>query len=225
VIRLILGELKQEVRYLKKNLPDIQRSCLMFGALGSADTLLEDILLTAIERAFLEDVVMPRNEVDFRALVEAGRDRYITEANRLAQQLSVILALHAEIRERLNRDLPLSWIEAARDIERQIAALVYPGFLRATPAKWFARLPRYLQAVHSRMQKLDAAPDRDRHRRAEVEPLVERLGADAALASPGRVEYRWLLEELRVSLFAQELGVPEKVSVKRLDKLWQSLNV
>jgi ATP-dependent helicase HrpA len=226
VARLLIGELRRELRYLEKNLPDLQRLCLMFSTLGSAEQLLDDLWLAAIAAAFLEEAPLPRDAAAFQALVAVGRERFIPCATRLARQVFEILDLYTQIRRLLAQELPLSWVEAARDIERQLAGLVYPGFLRATPPRWRERLPRYLRAILNRIDKLDGAPDRDRLRRAEIEPLCERLRtAPAALRECAALtDYRWLLEELRVSLFTQELGAIEKVSVKRLDKLWVSLH-
>jgi ATP-dependent helicase HrpA len=199
---------------------------LLFSPMGSSELLTEDIILTAIQRCFLEDAETPRNDKAFAELIDTRRDRFVAEANTLTGQLAQILALHADVRSRLNAELPLSWVEAARDIQAQIAALVYPGFLAETPNKWLQRLPRYLKAVINRMDKLSMAPDKDRLRRSQIEPLFVRLQqvSPKGLKHPERLlEYKWLLEELRVSLFAQELGSIEKVSVKRLDRLWSEL--
>ena len=222
--RLIMGELGQEIRYLDKNLPDIQRLYLLFSPIGSAAVLKEDIILASIEQCFLDEgTTSLRDEKSFADLIAARRGGFVAEANRVCGQLAEILRLHSEVRGRLNEELPLSWIEAGRDIQDQINALVYPGFLAATPVKWLERIPRYLKGVLIRMRKLNGAPDRDRLRRSEIEPLFIRLTevSHERLQHPQRLEeYKWLLEELRLSLFAQELGAVEKVSVKRLDKLW-----
>ncbi|MDA0822657.1 MAG: ATP-dependent RNA helicase HrpA [Proteobacteria bacterium] len=225
--RLIMQALKKEVRYLEKNIPDITRLRMLFLPVGSAAQLTEDLILTAIQRAFIDQQELPNNEEGFAKLIAIGRDGLITEANKLAELLGRVLQAYTEVRGRLNRELPLSWIEAAKDIEVQLGGLVYPGFLSATPLKWLERLPRYLKAIEIRMSKLDITPDRDRQRRSEVEPLFLRIGQlkSEDLKFPDRLlDYKWKLEELRVSLFAQELGSIEKVSVKRLDKLWDEIH-
>jgi len=227
IAQLLARELRDEQRYLTKNLPELQRFCLVFAPLAAAEVLRADLFVTAAERCFLTDAPLPRDRAAFEALLRARRGAYVAVATTLAQQLGAVLGAYAEVRARLNGELPLSWIEAARDIENQIAALVYPGFLRATPAVWLEQMPRYFAAIMRRLDKLDRAPDRDRLRRSEIEPLFARLEDPAAFRGrdPARVlQYKWLLEELRVSLFAQELGTREKVSVKRLDTLWRELD-
>jgi len=117
--------------------------------------------------------------------------------------------------------------EVADDIQAQLQRLMPRRFVAATPWAQLQHLPRYLKGVVLRLDKQRADPARDAQRLAELRPveqrylrtLAERKGAaDARLA-----EYRWLLEELRVSFFAQELRTPQPVSVKRLDKAWEQL--
>ena len=112
------------------------------------------------------------------------------------------------------------------DIRGQLAALLPPGFLTATPWRWLAHYPRYLKAISLRLNKLAGGLPRDRQnqeliasRWAAYQQRAEehrRGGAD----DPELVQFRWMIEELRVSLFAQELGVSVPVSPQRLDKQW-----
>ncbi|MFT4582354.1 MAG: ATP-dependent helicase HrpA [Gammaproteobacteria bacterium] len=224
--RLIMQELKKEVRYLEKNMPDITGLRMLFLPIGSAAQLNDDLILTAIERSFIDEQEIPNSEEGFAKLISNYRDGLVGEANSLAELVGRILQSHADVRGRLNRDLPLSWIEAAKDIEAQLVGLVYPGFVSATPSKWLERIPRYLKAIEIRMSKLDLTPDRDRQRRSEVEPLfvrIKQLKSEDLKFPDQLLDYKWKLEELRVSLFAQEIGSIEKVSVKRLDKLWDEI--
>ena len=135
-----------------------------------------------------------------------------------------ILAAYHEVRRMLS-DEPV-WAEAMADIRDQLAHLIYPGFLGQTPPEWLPHLPRYLRAIALRLQKLRQAPDKDRQRRGDIVRLwegckrqlerdAERERHDAEL-----IRFRWLLEELRVSQFAQELKTVAPVSVKRLEEQW-----
>ena len=130
------------------------------------------------------------------------------------------------IRKKLSGNTALNRIEAIADIKSQLDALIYPGFILNTPAERLTEIPRYLQAILRRLEKLDQSPDRDRRWRVEIEPFNKRLielpEKKRKLAEVQQL--RWLLEELRVSLFAQELGTKDKVSPARLEKLWKKLS-
>ena len=114
-------------------------------------------------------------------------------------------------------------------MHEQLRHLVYPGFFSATPWEHLAHLPRYLQAMRLRLDKYGNSIERDARNAASVERFwkwyQERLDKQrkAGLISPELEAFRWLIEELRVSLFAQELKTPLPVSVKRLEKIWQSV--
>ena len=103
---------------------------------------------------------------------------------------------------------------------------MYPGFLSQTPPEWLPRLPRYLRAIALRLEKLRHAPDKDRQRRGEIlrlwEPCRRQLERNSREEKPDPelIRFRWLLEELRVSQFAQELKTLAPVSVKRLEEQW-----
>jgi ATP-dependent helicase HrpA len=221
--RLIHLQLNQETRYLEKNIPDGQRLRLLFSPIGRAEILDDDLVLAAIQRCFIDGREMPHDAESFEALLRTRRQHIIEFANETAHLTRQILQAHFELRNELDGDLPLSWVQAAEDVTEQMRTLVFPGFLCATPHKWLERMPRFLKAIGVRVAKLDANPDKDRMRRSEIEPLFERLRnaipRDAQHAQ-ALDNYKWKLEELRVSLFAQELGSLEKVSVKRLDRLW-----
>ena len=130
---------------------------------------------------------------------------------------------HRTVAKRLSGSVSLSWVEPMRDIQDQIAQLIYPGFVTATPAGRLARLPVYFNAINKRLDSLDREPDRDRRRRAELLPVWEQVKqACENTANPNRnkiIDIRWLFEELRVSIFAQELGAADKVSVPRIESL------
>ena len=110
------------------------------------------------------------------------------------------------------------------DIAQQLARLVPRRFVAATPWERLQHVPRYLKAIAARLDKLRADPARDQARLAEIRPLEQRYLkklADRRGARDSRLDdFRWWLEELRVSLFAQELKTPQPVSVKRLDRIW-----
>jgi ATP-dependent helicase HrpA len=142
--------------------------------------------------------------------------------------LAEIAAEYRALSQRLSA-LPRSLSRLGAEIAAQRGRLVYPGFMSATPWVQLAHLPRYLKALDRRLAKYPENPARDAKHAAEVAELWERYRArverDRARArrDPALETYRWLLEELKVSLFAQELRTPFPVSYKRLEKAWKAL--
>ncbi len=222
--KLLRSKLKQQIRYLDNNLPDIQQNCLRFTPIGTCQALKDDLICAAIQNTFLCEAPTIRSAEDFQQLLENHESKLLPIATKIALALEPIFEPMLKIRKQLKGSLPLNRIEAAADIKIQLEALVFPGFMLATPFERLTDIPRYLLAIEKRLQKLDQEPDKDRHRRVEIEPLQKiysTLNPDKVSSAPA-IEFRWLLEELRVSLFAQELGVKGKVSAKRLDTLAKS---
>ncbi len=227
--RLLARKLRDKLRYLQRQLPGVQTMSLHYLNIGTQRELLDDLLGAAIDRACFDDRPVPRDPEAFREALARGRTRLVEVADRLAARAAEILAAHHRIQQRLQGEQPAARQEAAEDIREQLASLVYPGFIGATPPVWLGHLPRYLKAIELRLDKLDQAPDKDRQRRALVEPLwrawQRRSAAEAERGreDPELAEFRWLIEELRVSQFAQELRTVQPVSVKRLEQRWREL--
>ncbi|HEY8972978.1 MAG TPA: DUF3418 domain-containing protein, partial [Burkholderiaceae bacterium] len=222
--RLLALQLKEPIRFLERNIPDLTKMSVLYMPLGTAEELREQIIDVAIDRAFLEDP-LPTDEGEFRRRLEQGRSRLNLIAQEVARQGSAVLVEYAAATRKLKDARPPK--EVVDDIAAQLQRLMGKRFIQATPWAQLQHLPRYLKGITLRLDKLRADPARDSQRLAELRPveqrylrtLAERKGAvDARLT-----EYRWLLEELRVSLFAQELRTPQPVSVKRLDRAWEQL--
>lgn len=225
LIALLRHVLREQVKYLDKHLPHAQSLCMYFISIGRCELLKNDLVDTAIEQVFL-DLPLPRSQEVFAARLESGRSRLVDVCNELAECMNNTLSVFYRIRQSLKSTLPLSWIEAITDINDQLVHLIYPGFIRATPAPYRQRLPRYLKAIERRLERLGQQPGKDRHLRMEIEPLWARCKqrwGDGSNVSDALREYRWQIEELRVSLFAQELGTANPVSISRLDKQWQKV--
>ena len=218
--RLFLLGCRRIVRDLRRQLPEIQTACLHYASLDSCDALKEQILLAAAERVFLAPAPWPRDPETFEQRLEAGRADLTPTAMELSRLAARILADWHQLRRRLDGDLPLSWIEPAQDIRDQLEHLVPADFLLITPETILPELPRYLQAIDRRLQRLDQAPDKDRRLRVDIEPMwdeAKRLLA-ARPEDERVIRFRYRVEELRVSVFAQELGTKEKVSIQRLSR-------
>ncbi len=222
--RLVMLAIKTPLDYLAKNIPDLRMMAVVYMNLGTAEELRDQIVELAIDRAFLIDP-LPVDADAFNARIEQGRPRLNLVAHEVARTASTVLTAFGAATRKLKDSRPHK--DVAEDISAQLQRLIGKRFLMQTPYDQLKHLPRYLEAIVMRLDKLRTDPARDAARLAELRPieqrylrrLAERKGAhDARLA-----DYRWLLEELRVSLFAQELRTPQPVSVKRLDKVWAQL--
>jgi ATP-dependent helicase HrpA len=193
-------------------------------------------LLTAIADAALFDgaddeaAAKVRTRDAFAKQAEAGWRRLTTAGAEVTATAAETLALFHDVSGRLSQDFPPLLLPAARDLRDQLARLVPPRFLVRTPAHWLRHLPRFLRGMQIRLQKLfNAGLARDAAAAAELAPLwklyVEREQQHQArgLHDPALAQFRWMLEELRVSLFAQELKTSVPVSVKRLEAMWEQV--
>ena len=223
--RLVALAIKEPLKYLEKNLPDLVKMAAAYMPLGTAEELRGLIIELALDRAFLAEP-LPTDAAAFNARVTEGRSRLNLIAQDVARLAGVILLEHAAALRKLRDARPPK--EVSDDIGAQLQRLVPKRFLQAAPYGQLQHFARYLKAVTARLDKLRADPQRDADRLAELRPLeqryLRRLAEQKGAADVRLDEYRWLLEELRVSFFAQELRTPQPVSVKRIDKAWQQLS-
>ena len=222
--RLVALQLKEPLKYLEKNIPDLPRMATQFIALGSAEELREQIVAVALDRAFLAEP-LPTEAAAFKARLEAGRSRLTLIAQEVARSAAAVLQEHANAVRKMKDSKPPK--EVADDIAAQLQRLVGKRFLLDTPWAVLSHLPRYLRAVVMRLDKLRADPARDAQRLGELKSIeqrwLRRLSERRGTRDTRLDDFGWLLEELRVSLFAQELKTPQPVSAKRLEKAWAQL--
>ena len=232
--RLFSLQIRDGLKYLEKNLPELQKMATAYMLVGRAadnsgggtlEELRQQIIEVALDRAFLLEP-LPTNEADFKKRVDDGRGRLTLIASEVARLASGILIEFA-VGQRKIKDTKNA-AEAALDTAQQLQRLVPKKFLTTTPYGQLQHFTRYLKAITLRLEKWRADPARDAARMVELRPQEQRywrLVTERKGAADARMqEYRWLLEELRVSFFAQELRTPQPVSIKRLDKLWTQLN-
>jgi ATP-dependent helicase HrpA len=222
--RLFALQMKEQIKNLEKNIPGLQQLGMQFINLGSQEELRTQILNKALELACMQEP-LPQNEAGFIKRKDEGRGRLGLLVNEIARLLAQILPeYHA-----LPKKLQTVKIHAAAvaDMQNQLQALIGKRFLIENDFAQLAHFPRYLKAMHVRIDKLRADPQRDVKLMAEWQQaanLYQRAAKEhTALLDPKMAEYRWLLEELRVSLYAQELRTPMPISVKRLQKVWESM--
>jgi ATP-dependent helicase HrpA len=223
--RLFALQIKDALKYLEKNIPDLQKMAVAYMPLGTADELKSQIIDVALDRAFLLDP-LPNDEVTFKRRIEEGRGRLTLIANEVARLAgSILLEFGAATRKiKDTKNAP----DATADCTAQLQRLMPKNFMAATPWPQLQHYARYLKAITQRLDKYRADPARDAQRLSELKPQEQRywrLVAERKGVQDARMlEFRWLLEELRVSFFAQELRTPQPVSIKRLEKAWGQLN-
>ncbi|HEY4957585.1 MAG TPA: DUF3418 domain-containing protein, partial [Caldimonas sp.] len=219
--RLVALQVREALKYVEKNLPELQKMAIAYLPLGSADELREQIVAVAIDRAFLADP-LPADAAAFARRIDEGRGRLTLIAGEVARLAGSVLADYQAVQRKLKDSRPAK--EIADDIAQQLGRLMPKRFVADTPWTQLAHLPRYLKAIAARLDKLRADPARDAARAADLRPLEQRylkkLAERRGTRDARLDEFRWWLEELRVGLFAQELKTPQPVSAKRLEKIW-----
>ena len=228
--RLLLQQLAEPAKFLRGKLPGLTELGLLYRDMGRVDALVEDILLASLDSCILDgEPVLPREGAALAALAERKRGSWAEHAERLARQTLEVLKLWHGLQKRFKGKIDLSQAVALNDIKQQLGNLVYPGFVRETPALWFKELPRYLKAIELRLEKLGSQVQKDRVWSGELANLWAQYKARADKhAQEGKRDeqlalYRWWLEEYRVSLFAQQLGTKVPISDKRLSKQWSQV--
>jgi len=222
--RLFALQIKDALKYLEKNIPDLQKMAVAYMPLGTQEELRAQIIAVAMDRAFLQDP-LPTTEGAFKQRVQEGRGRLTLIANEVARMAGAILQEYAAAQRKIKdtKNAP----EATRDAGEQLQKLMPRNFIAQAPWAQLQHYARYLKAIGVRLDKYRADPARDAAKLKELQPLEQRYGrllAERKGQQDARLqEYRWMLEELRVSFFAQELRTPYPVSTKRLDKVWQQL--
>ena len=231
--RLFMLAEKDTVKYLQKHLPDIKTMCLQYtnvppspyddkhSDLTPCEQLKNDLIQVAFDRCFLLNKPWPRSQAAFEQRLTDERRHLINTATDLAAVIATALKEYHAIAKRLSGNLPMAAMHAVQDIREQLQHLLYQGFVHDLPDSALKRLPAYFQAIGLRLDKLKTDPAKDRQRQNEITPHWRRYLQHLHRApSDARDQYRWMIEELRISVFAQEVGTAYPVSGKRLDKQW-----
>ena len=220
---MFLG-LAEQIRFLEKNL-NVRAIGLLYAPFGGERDLVLQLIEAAIGRACLAPP-LPRDETAFAARRDEGRARLSLIAQEITALVTRVLEAHQAAQKKLAG--ARAFAPAVADMTAQLAGLLPKNFIVALPYERLAQLPRYLAAIAVRIDKLRADPVRDTRLMSDMAPLAQNHQrrvielARAGAGDPRLTEFRWLLEELRVSLFAQELRTPMPVSVKRLQKSWEA---
>ena len=234
--RLIMLTLGQQVKYLRKELRGLDRMRLQIARaparLAGPRQDIEDALVgLVIDRTFLRENDEIRKQAEFEMAVESHKSMLMDVANETATLVAGILDGYQRLRKQLSSMTAINWLAAVQDMHQQLDGLVYQGFLQETPWEQLQRYPAYLKALELRLEKLRHATARDRESMQELAKIHEKWRSryEQMIAQERHderlEEIRWSIEELRISLFAQEVKTAHPVSVKRLEKRWQELGL
>ncbi|MBA3024759.1 MAG: ATP-dependent RNA helicase HrpA [Gammaproteobacteria bacterium] len=223
--RLFMLALKEQVKFLEKNLPDLQKMAMLFLPFGSQEDLQQQILSVTFDRCCLNDP-LPDSEKTFNARCKDAKSRLNLVGQEIARLVGTVLTEH----QALQKALPgfKAHGQAQQDIRQQLESLLGKGWIARTPYERMQHMPRYLKGINVRLEKLRGNPARDATNLAQLLPLQQqwqrRLQAQQGTRDERLEDFGWMMQELRVSLFAQELKTPVIVSAKRLEKVLASMN-
>ncbi|WP_402838381.1 alpha/beta fold hydrolase [Neisseria sp. 23W00296] len=223
VIELMKLQLKEQVKDLNKGIQGFTQAAMLLKHIN-ADTLRDDLTQAVCDRAFIGEDELPRNEKAFKEQIKRARSRLPAVKEALSRYLQETAAAYAELNSKLGKH-PLTHI-----LRQRLQTLLAAGFATRTPWAQWPRLPIYLKAMTLRLEKYSSNPARDAAREADIQELeqmwqekTDGLVKQGQPVSDDLAAFKWMIEELRVSLFAQELKTPYPVSVKRLLKEWEGL--
>ncbi|HEZ2233850.1 TPA: DUF3418 domain-containing protein [Neisseria meningitidis] len=224
VIELMKLQLKEQVKDLNKGIQGFTQAAMLLKHIN-ADTLRDDLTQAVCDRAFIGEDELPRNEKAFKEQIKRARSRLPAVKEALSRYLQETAAAYAELNGKLGKH-PLTHL-----LRLRLQTLLAAGFATRTPWAQWPRLPIYLKAMTLRLEKYSSNPARDAAREADIQELEQMwqekndgLVKQGLPVSDDLTAFKWMIEELRVSLFAQELKTPYPVSVKRLLKMWEDLN-
>ena len=225
VIELMKLQLKEQVKDLNKGIQGFTQAAMLLKHIN-ADTLRDDLTQAVCDRAFIGEDELPRNEKAFKEQIKRARSRLPAVKEALSRYLRETAAAYAELNSKLGKH-PLTHL-----MRQRLQTLLAAGFATRTPWAQWPRLPIYLKAMTLRLEKYSGNPARDAAREADIQELeqmwqekTDGLVKQGLPVSDDLAAFKWMIEELRVSLFAQELKTPYPVSVKRLLKVWIDITV
>ena len=223
VIELMKLQLKEQVKDLNKGIQGFTQAAMLLKHIN-ADTLRDDLTQAVCDRAFIGEDELPRNEKAFKEQIKRARSRLPAVKEALSRYLQETAAAYAELSGKLGKH-PLTHL-----MRQRLQTLLAAGFATRTPWAQWPRLPIYLKAMTLRLEKYSSNPARDAAREADIQELEQMWQEKTdGLVKQGQpvlddlAAFKWMIEELRVSLFAQELKTPYPVSVKRLLKEWEGI--
>ncbi len=225
--QLFMLSMAQPVRHLKSELSNIQTLCMKYSSIGSCDALKTQIIHRLIDQLFTQH--LPESSIAFKQVLDKNRAHMHGTLTLFLKNLNTIFDSYHNLLKQL-KNPSLHWLDAMSDIQDQLNHLMHKNFILSTPEDILKDYPRYLKAIEKRLDKIQSNPGRDRQLRLEISSLWDDYKKRADLLnqqnrhSDQLEQYRWLLEEYRISLFAQEIKTRVPVSPKRLKKIWNNIS-
>jgi ATP-dependent helicase HrpA len=221
---LLKMQLNDKVKYLQKHL-NIKQACLCFAPYGSCAHLTEQLIDKSLRRLVPEPQAI-RKQTQFNHALETLKTNWVIEAQSLVGLVNDILTTHQKLAKQIKGKLNPRWLVSIDDVKTQLDGLVHLNFVLDTPDLWLKHIPRYLKALEKRLEKLDLDPQKDQQTQGQLHSLIEDYQRIAQAygdrPTPELIEIRWLIEELRISLFAQPMKTVQPVSLERIQKRLKS---
>ena len=229
VLRLCMLNLPQQMKYVKKHCGVPQKVAIQYAPFGSQQSLAQGIAHAAFYRAFIHNKNSPRTLEEFDALIDKGKGEVVAAANVIASLVTEILRLHHDVSKLVNGKVPIARVYCYQDIKFQLKNLFVSDWISAIDYQCLEAYPRFLKAILLRIERLQGNVSRDKSQADQLkiywtqyEERYQRRAGDGVFDS-ALESYRWMLEEYRVSLFAQGMKTAYPVSEKRLSKLWDDV--
>lgn len=222
VSRLILLNIPSPIKYLQEKLPNKSKLGLYFNPFGSINDLLDDCIVAGCQFLVNDYGDLPRSQAEFDACKEHVRAEIADCVLNAAIKVERVLSLAHDVRKKMKGKMSLTVVQSHGDIKSQLEAMVFKGFVTKAGYQRLDDIARYLTAMQRRVEKLNIDPNQDRLKMLEVEKVQKALESLVAKQpkgqplSPELAQGYWMIEELRVSLFAQNLKTPFPISTKRI---------
>lgn len=228
VARLYVFKLAEKIQYAKKNLTEKQK--LIFKKttdFGSMSEVIDQIAYSAIIALFLFQQPAIRNQTDFDIRLIKHQGNFLLLIQKIMPIYFEIIEYYIEIKNVLKNKKLTDCKMSLDDITKQVESLFYANFIALTPLNWFVRYAAYLKTILKRLNNLPLLKNKDETELKQIYPLLQAYGvmdkqlADKKIVSPYLNEFRWMIEEFRISLYAQELKTIYPISQKRMINYWQ----
>jgi len=223
ITRLILLNIPSPVKYLQEKLPNKAKLGLYFNPFGSIADLLNDCIQAACQYLVDKHGELPRSETEFKLCKEYVRAELADHVLDLAVKVERVLSLNHELNKKLKGNVPLNLIQSHGDVKQHLTRLVFKGFITESGFARLSDIERYLKAIQRRLEKLPVDPNQDRLKMIDVEKITSQYQAALVKVkhdhqlSQQVAQVRWMMEEFKVSIFAQNLKTSYPISAKRIN--------